>query len=122
MPQQVIKAAHVEPVFIESMHLPEDIDIPAMCRAAERVVGSAGIEGAFPDGGLWRIYPMTPIGRALLLAKGLDIGGKWVSTDAANPFIMRGHNLDQPSTRLTVGPIPFSMSDDAVIRALEREG
>ena len=122
MPQQVIKAAHVEPVFIESMHLPDNIDIPTMCRAAERVVGSAGIEGAFPDGGLWRVYPMTPVGRAKLLANGLDIGGKWVATDAANPFIMRGHNLDQPSTRLTVGPLPFSMSDDAVIRALEREG
>ena len=65
---------------------------------------------------------MTPVGRAKLLANGLDIGGKWVATDAANPFIMRGHNLDQPSTRLTVGPLPFSMSDDAVIRALEREG
>ena len=122
MPQQVIKAAHVEPVFIESMNLPDNIDIPAMCRAGERVVGSAGIEGAFPDGGLWRIYPMTPVGRAKLLAKGLDIGGKWVATDAANPFILRGHDLDQPSTRLTVGPLPFSMSDDAVIRALEREG
>ena len=122
MPDQVIDAAHVEPVFIESMNLPDSVDIPTMCRAAERVVGTAGIEGAFPDGGLWRIYPMSHAGRAMLLARGIDIGGRRIATDAANPFIMRGHNTDQPATRLTVGPLPFSMSEDAVIRGLEKEG
>ena len=86
MPTQVMNAAHVEPVFVESMYLPDKVDIPMMCRAGERVVGSGGIEDAFPDGGLWRIYPMTHVGRAMLLAKGIDVGGRNVATEPNNPL------------------------------------
>ena len=61
-------ATQVKPVFVMSKHLPNDIDIPAMCRAGERVVGNGCIEGAYHDGGLWRVYAKTIAGSALLLA------------------------------------------------------
>ena len=55
MPEQTLGASQVEPVFILSKHLPDGIDIPTLCRAAEAVSGSSSIVGAYGDGGLWRL-------------------------------------------------------------------
>ena len=114
-------ATQVKPVFVMSKHLPNDIDIPTMCRAGERVVGTGCIEGAYHDGGLWRVYAKTIAGSALLLAKGLSIGNRRVATEATNPFISEGSNFERPRTRLTLGPMPFSISDEELTRGLEKE-
>ena len=120
MPNQDINVSHVLPVFALSKNLPDKVDIITICSAGERVVGTSGIEGAYQDGGLWRIYPMTPAGRVLLLAQGISIDNQRVALEATNPFILKGENFERPSTRLSVGPLPKSISDDALIRALER--
>ena len=120
MPRQELKKTSVEPVFVLSKNLPDKVDIIGMCSAGERVVGTSGIEGAYQDGGLWRIYPMSPAGRIMLLSRGINIGGLRVSVEATNPFILQGQDAEQPSTRLTVGPLPRSISDDVVLRALEK--
>ena len=73
MPQQKLNVSSVEPVFILAKNLPDKVDIISMCAAGERVVGTSGIEGAYQDGGLWRIYPMSTAGRVMLLSKGLSL-------------------------------------------------
>ena len=58
MPNQVIAThAKVEPVFILSKFLPDKVDVPTMCRAGERVVGSGGIDGGVPDWGTLEDLP-----------------------------------------------------------------
>ena len=121
MPSQTLNNTHsVEPVFILSKYLPVGVDIISMCQAGEDVVGSSEIEGAYQHGGLWRIYPMSTAGRVKLLAKGISIGNLRISVEATNPYILQGTDSEQPSTRLTIGPLPKSISDDVVIRALEK--
>ena len=102
-----------------SRHLPDRIDIPTVCRAAESVAGPGSIVGAYGDGGLWRLYPRTHTGKATLLAKGLYIGNLRVPLETVNPFIIDGQTTERPATRLTAGPMPMSISDEALVRALE---
>ena len=121
MSSKTTNAAQIDPVFVMSKHLPNDIDIPTICKAGEKVAGAAGIEGAYHDGGLWRVYAKTIAGRVFLLANGLTIGNRRVATEATNPFISEGSNVERPRTRLTLGPMPFSISDEVLTRSLEKE-
>ena len=122
MPSQDMDTTQVEPVFILTKNLPDKIDIPGICRASERVSGTGSVCGAFVDGGLWRVYPRTAVGRAKLLADGITIGGKRVPTEAINPFLIRGTDKEHPATRLLVGPLSLSYSSEAIERNLERMG
>ena len=122
MPEQVIDTASVQPVFILTKNLPDDIevDILKICSAAERVSGPTSIDGAYCDGGLWRIYAKTYVARALLLGNAIEIDGFRVSCDSVNPFILNGETTERPATRLTLSSLPKSISDDLIIRTLEK--
>ena len=104
MPSQTIDTPSVHPVFVLSKNLPDgvEVDILKICTAAEKVSGPASVDGAYCDGGLWRIYPKTHVGRALLLANALDVDGYRVPCDSVNPFILAGESTERPATRLTL--------------------
>ena len=122
MPVQNITIPTTEPVFIMSRYLPDKIDIITMCRAAEAVSGQGSIKGAYGDGGLWRVYPKTDVARALLLSQGFTVNRQRVQPEAVNPFILKGTDSEIPATRLSVGPLSFSYSDEFIIRNLESLG
>ena len=122
MPTQKINLSSTEPVFIMSRYLPDNVDVISMCRAAEAVSGAGSVKGAFGDGGLWRVYPKTDVARALLLSKGFTVHRQRVQPEAVNPFIMKGSDTETPATRLTVGPLAFSYSDEFITRNLEALG
>ena len=122
MPTQDLNTSATEPVFIMSKHLPDKIDVITMCRSAEAVSGSGSVKGAYGDGGLWRIYPKTAVARALLLSKGITINKQRIQPESINPFILQGTDSEIPATRLSVGPLAFSYSDEFIIRNLESLG
>ena len=122
MPDQGIETPQVEPVFIMTKYLSKEVDIPGICMASEKVSGVGSVCGAYSDGGLWRVYPRTAVGRAKLLANGITIGGKRVPTESINPFLIRVTDAEHPATRLLVGPLPISYSTEAIERNLEKMG
>ena len=122
MPTQDINTPTVEPVFIMSKYLPDKIDVITMCRSAEAISGVGSVKGAYGDGGLWRIYPKTAVARALLLSKGITINRQRIQPESINPFILQGSDSEIPATRLSVGPLAFSYSDEFIIRNLESLG
>ena len=122
MPLQSLNVPLTEPVFIMSKYLPDDIDVITICQAAEKASGSGSIKGAFGDGGLWRVYPKTAVARALLLSKGFSVNRQRIQPESNNPFIVRGSDTETPATRLSVGPLAFSYSDEYIIRNLESLG
>ena len=122
MPTQKINLSSTEPVFIMSRYLPDNVDVISMCRAAEAVSGAGSVKGAFGDGGLWRIYPKTAVARALLLSKGISVNKQRIQPESINPFILQGTDSEIPATRLSVGPLAFSYSDEFIIRHLESLG
>lgn len=122
MPTQNLITQTTEPVFIMSKYLPDKIDVITMCRSAEVVSGVGSIKGAYGDGGLWRIYPKTAVARALLISKGITINRQRIQPELINPFILQGSDSEIPATRLSVGPLAFSYSDEFIIRNLEKLG
>jgi hypothetical protein len=115
----------VSPVFIPSRNLPEDRDQPyttrEICSSAEKTSGYATIIGAQKIGGLWRLYPATIEARAALLLKGVVIRKTTVNPFDKNPFIVQGQT-EAPTTKLIIGNLPISYSNDEIDRKLNQLG
>lgn len=111
------------PVFVLAKNLAEESTGYAICSAAERVAGSGSMVGAQRIGGLWRLYPSSAEARATLLASGITMGGCKVFLLGENPFIVRGGDgREIPATRLVIGDLPISISQDSILRALANLG
>ena len=119
---------HVQPVFLVNNSLPATEEKPysvsELCSAAEKVCGYNNMEGAQRIRGLWRLYPKTQQARIDLLSKGLTLRGTTVMPRDVNPFILGQTSGDaetpeKPTTKLIIGDIPISCSNEEIRKAIE---
>jgi len=120
---------HVEPVFVVNSKLPGYEQLPysthEICAAAERVCGFESMIGAQRIGGLWRVYPTKREFRDKILVQGITLRGVLVTVRNENPFIVRrpdGSAVEQPSTRVVIGNVPLSYSDEEILKAIKALG
>ncbi len=116
MGERSISPQNVKPVYAFTKHLPSDISITELCSRCEAVSGPGSIDGAYDSSGLWRIYPLSEVARAKLLANGVEIRKKTVLLESENPF------GEKEGTRLTVSNLPFSYSNETIERNLTSMG
>ena len=120
------------PVFIVNNELPafdkKPFTTAELCAAAEIVCGFNSIDGAQRIGSLWRIYPHKKESRAKLLVQGLTLRGIQVRTKGQNPFLVKQslngqhneHSQEIPATKLTIGNVPLSFSDEELLQAVKQ--
>lgn len=115
--------AGVQPVFFKAKEV--RCTIYEVCAASEKVIGQAEqtVKGVQFIGELVRIYLLKEQWRVELLRKGLVVNGVKVDLVARNPFLLRGSDgEDIPVTKLFVGNVPISYSDDDILKGLEKIG
>ena len=115
------------PVFLLMKDLPnhngEWYSTAEVCRAAEHVTGYGSVYGAQKYHGTWRIYPTNIETRQKLLFQGFEIRGVMVQPYDKNPTLFRDkNNVRIPTTRLTVGGIPLSHTNDDILGRLNQIG
>jgi len=115
------------PVFIPCRNLP-DGDTPytvrEICACGEKPSGYGSMIGAQRIGNLWRLYPKHSKARIDLLLKGIQIRGQTISPSDKNPFIVRNDEggAEVPTTKLVIGNLPLSYSNEEIMRKLEQIG
>ena len=118
----------VEPVFIMKRDIPEGLDPKFIeldiCHEAERVSGKETIGACqIQHGSMYRLYATNRTARATLLTTGISLQQTSITVYDKNPFIMRNNpGSETPSTRVLIGEIPLSVSDDDIETALTRVG
>ena len=111
----------VKPIYLLEKNAPENLSVADICAAAEAVAGSGSIFGCTLIYGVWRIKPLQMVARAKLLANGIVIDKKRISLEAINPNYNKNGG-ETVGTRLTVSNLPFSYSNDAIMRNLTQLG
>ena len=125
-----------QPVFVLNSQLPgfdnKAFTTAEICSSAEKVCGYNSIDGAQRIGGLWRIYPRENSSRQKMLLNGIVLRGVAVTVKGRNPYLIRDiNNPDQigdresfqpPTTKLIIGNIPLSFSDDELLQAVKEQG
>lgn len=119
---------HTRPVYLINNQLPaaqeKPYSVAEICSAAEKSCGFETIEGAQHIRGLWRIYPKTTNARVTLPTKGLILRSTLVTPKDDNPFLVRENNpngdKEVPTTKLIVGDIPISCSNDEIVASLDK--
>ena len=121
------KMTSVAPVFVINNQLPafdeKYFTTAEICAAAEKRFGYESVEGAQRIGGLWRIYPRSAGVRQKLLLQGFPLRGIEVEVKGTNPFLVTapdGSQREIPSTKVIIGNIPLSVSDDELLKALKQ--
>ena len=117
----------VPPVFLVSKTLPaaeeKEYSVIELCTAAEKVTGYGTVIGSQRIGSLWRVYCKDINTRTELLTRGLVLRGVHCQPKDKNPFVVlsdNGQEREVPATRVTVGNIPLSYSNDEIRLALEQ--
>ena len=112
--------AGVSPVFFISGE--QFLTNYEVCCAAEKEAGEVGsIVGAQAIGKLWRIYPANTTHRITLLMKGrLPIREEQYHLTGKNPFIVHDEGGEKVSTKLHIGNVPISFSNEEIERGLKR--
>lgn len=114
--------AGVSPVFFKNEGT-ERLSILEVCEASEKVAGDLSILGAQQIGALWRIYAKSSVARMTLLSRGIGLRGRQISLLARNPFLLTDDNGDEVEvTRLFIGNIPISFSNEEIGKALKKAG
>ena len=117
----------VLPVFIHARSLPGEAEknytVSDICGACEKRTGYGTILGA-QKLGVWRIYPNTEDSRTKLLLQGIVLRGVRVNVCDKNPLIVSSRDGDREieTTRLTIGNIPLSFSNEEILDALKKLG
>ncbi len=121
--------ALVQPVFLLNKSLPaveeKDYSVAEICAAAERTAGFETVEGAQRIGGLWRLYAKDNEARIKLLVSGIILRGHYVQPREKNPFLVRdanGEDREIATTKLFVGNIPMSFSNEDISTAVKKLG
>lgn len=117
MSQQVMSAS---PVFLKATD--QTWTTFDVCDAAEREIGVVGsMTGGQKTGQIWRLYPKSTEMRIRLLAIGsILIKGSTIPVLGRNPFIINVEDGETPVTKLFVGNVPISFSNDEIKNELER--
>ncbi|GFS04533.1 hypothetical protein ElyMa_004659500 [Elysia marginata] len=110
-----------QPVFTTTRDRPDNVDRFDICAAAEKAAGRGSVLGAQRIGALWRLYPVGREARLKLLVERVTIKNQKIKLHSQNPFIIRGNN-ETPTTRLTVGDIPISYSNEMLENNLLKLG
>ena len=75
--------------------------------------------------GLWRIYPHDKGGRQKLLIQGMTVRGVQVTVKDKNPYLVRsldGKEEETPATKVIVGNVPISFSDQEILKSVQELG
>lgn len=130
--QHSAQGERVLPVFVLNNQLPafqtKFFTTSEIYAAAEKTCGYDSIEGAQKIGALWRIYPSKQEARQKLLIQGFVLRGVRVEVKAKNPFVVKSsgeNDVDsdqQQSTKLIIGNVPLSFSDEELLQAVKGLG
>lgn len=116
----------VTPVFVKVVDMPQhdyEYTVTELCRACEDVSGIHTMEGAQRIAGLWRLYPRSLEARANLLVSGISLSGIQVDLKDTNPYQLFNSNGNEvPTTRVVIGDVPLSCSNDDINDALLKLG
>ena len=119
----------VWPVFFKSKDIPLDltkgwITTAEICKTVEGFTGHDSMYAAQRCGGLWRLYAKDERTRMTLLTQGLELRGVAVTLYDKNPFIIRESDEGsvQETTRLVVGQIPLSYSNEDILKSVQALG
>ena len=112
------------PIFIVAKNLPYDQDGEVygleLKRAMEEVIGKKSeIECIQKVNGLWRLILWEKKHRDLLLQTGLNIRGYTVTLHSRNPYL--GKN-GEDQVRLLISNVPYSISNEEIIKSLDSIG
>ena len=94
-----------------------------LCTAAEETTGFGTVIGNQRTGSLCRIYCTNLNARIELLTKGMVLRGVHCQPNDKNPFVVcaeNGQEREIPSTRLTIGNIPLSFSNEEILKSIEQ--
>lgn len=94
-----------------------------VCVAAEASCGKGSVHGAQQIGALWRLYLKSKVAKLDIITKGIILRGVKTDLVPRNPFLTRGtEGQDVPVTKLYVGNVPISYSDEEITKGLEKIG
>ena len=120
---------HTLPVFVQNNSLPafdkKDFSTAEICSYAEKTTGFNSIIGAQKISGLWRICPRDKGGRQKLLIQGMTVRGVQVTVKDKNPYLVRsldGKEEETPATKVIVGNVPISFSDQEILKSVQELG
>ena len=111
----------VKPIYLLEKNAPDNVSVADICAAAEAVAGSGSIFGCTLIYGVWRIKPIQMVSRAKLLANGTIVQNRRIALEAVNPNYNKNGG-ETVGTRLTVSNLPFSYSNEAIMRNLTQMG
>ena len=111
----------VKPIYFLEKNAPDNLSVADICEAAEKVAGSGSVFGCTLIYAVWRLKPLQMVARAKLLANGIVIKGKRIALESVNPNYNKNGG-ETVGTRLTVSNLPFSYSNDAILRNLTQLG
>ena len=116
----------VETVFIHVDSLPTEGDreytTREICNSCEIKHGYGCMFGAQRIGKLWRLYPVDFEVRAKLLIEGITLRGHSIELKDKNPFVVPDGGRRRLSTRVLIGNVPLSYSDDEIKNTLAMLG
>ena len=98
---------------------------PKYAPMQKKTTGFNSIIGAQKISGLWRIYPRDKGGRQKLLIQGMTVRGVQVTVKDKNPYLVRsldGKEEETPATKVIVGNVPISFSDQEILKSVQELG
>jgi len=99
------------------------ISVREVCESAEETCGYNTVEGAQKIGQLWRIYTKSEEARMSLAVNGLIVKGAQVGVKQQNPFLInRNTGEEKQTTKLIIGDVPLSFSDEEILKSLDNMG
>ena len=120
---------HTLPMSVQNNSLPafdkKDFSTAEICSYAEKTTGFNSIIGAQKISGLWRIYLRDKGGRQKLLIQGMTVRGVQVTVKDKNPYPVRslyGKEEETPATKVIVGNVPISFSDQEMLKSVQELG
>lgn len=120
---------HTLPVFALNNALPafdkKDFSTAEVCASAEKTAGFNSVIGAQKISGLWRIYPRDKGARQKLLIQGMTVRGVQVTVKEKNPYLipsLDGKEEEVPATKVIVGNVPISYSDQEIVKSVQELG
>lgn len=112
----------VPPLFLAARDLPagDPYTVREICAAAEKVGGYHTVLGAQKIGGHWRVYMLGSEARLNVLTRGVEIRGHLITPFDKNPNIVTTESGDKeiPTTKVIVGGVPISFSNEEIEKRL----